>query len=113
MLTKARLTRKRRGADKVRGTAEYPRLVVHRSNKYVYAQIIDDVRAKVLVSVNEKTLASAKGTKMENAAAVGKEIADLAKKAKISKVKFDRSGYLYHGRVKALADGAREAGLQI
>lgn len=113
MLTKSRQVRKRRSADKVRGTADYPRLVVHKSNKYVYAQIIDDTEAKVLVAVSEKQLDKVKGTKVERATAVGKEIAEMAKKNKISKVRFDRSGYRYHGRIKAIAEGAREGGLQI
>lgn len=112
MLTKERLRRKKRAKDKVRGTADYPRLVVYRSNKYIYGQIVDDINGKVLVAVSEKELKT-KGTKTEKASLVGKELATKAKKNKISKVRFDRAGYRYHGRVKAVADGAREGGLEL
>jgi len=108
MLTKSRLTRKRRNYDKARGTKEFPRLVVYRSNQHIYGQIIDDEIGKVLVNLSDKNL---KGNKIEKAMALGKEIAQLATKSKISKVKFDRAGYRYHGRVKAVAEGAREGGL--
>jgi large subunit ribosomal protein L18 len=95
----------------VSGTAANPRLSVFRSNKEIYAQIIDDVNGVTLAAASSKE-AGAKGTKIEIAAAVGKLIADKAQKAGISTVSFDRGGYLYHGRVKSLADGAREAGLK-
>lgn len=113
MLTKDRQRRKRRNKDKVKGTADYPRLVVFRSNKFIYGQIIDDLNKKVIAAVSEKELKTAKGTKTERATLVGKELAERAKKNKISKVRFDRAGYRYHGRVKAVADGAREGGLEL
>ena len=94
---------------KVSGTSERPRLAVFRSNKEIYAQIIDDVAGNTLASASSS---DAKGTKTEQATVVGKLIADNAKKAGIDTVVFDRGGFLYHGRVKALADSAREAGLK-
>lgn len=94
---------------KVSGTSERPRLAVFRSNKEIYAQLIDDVSNVTLTSASS---ADSKGTKTEQASAVGKLIADNALKAGISSVVFDRGGFLYHGRVKALADSAREAGLK-
>jgi len=94
---------------KVTGTTERPRLCIFRSNSEIYAQIIDDTTRKTLVSVSSlKTT----GTKTERAKAVGAAIAKKAKAAGINNVVFDRNGFLYHGRVKALADGARENGLQ-
>ena len=94
---------------KVTGTTERPRLCIFRSNSEIYAQIIDDTTRKTLVSVSSlKTT----GTKSERAKAVGAAIAEKAKAAGINNVVFDRNGFLYHGRVKALADGARENGLQ-
>ena len=96
---------------KVSGTSERPRLAVFRSNKEIYAQLIDDVAGNTLASASSKE-ATAKGTKTEQAAAVGTLIASNAKKAGISNVVFDRGGFLYHGRVKALAESAREAGLK-
>lgn len=95
------------------GTPERPRLSVFRSNKEIYAQIIDDVSGKTLVSASsrDKELSEVKGTKSEIATAVGKAIAEKAKKSGIEAVAFDRGGYQYHGRVKSLADGAREGGL--
>lgn len=97
---------------RLRGSTERPRLSVYRSNKDIYAQIIDDVAGKTLVSASSlsKDL-SASGTKIEQSKAVGKLVAEKAKAAGISQVVFDRNGYLYHGRVKSLADGAREGGL--
>ena len=86
------------------------RLNVYKSSKYVYAQLIDDNSQSTLVAVHSKTLNS-KGTKQEQALAVGKEIAKLAKAKGISEIVFDRGGYLYHGRVAAVAQGAREGGL--
>lgn len=107
--------RKRRHArvrSKVFGTADRPRLNVFRSNANISAQIIDDVKGVTLVSASSLELKLENGGNVEAAAAVGKEVAKLAKKAKITNVVFDRGGYLYHGRVKALADAAREAGLE-
>ncbi len=98
----------------VSGTAERPRLSVFRSNKQIYAQLIDDVSAVTLVSASsrEKEIAAESGTKTEKAALVGKLIAKKAIEAGIETVVFDRNGYLYHGRVKQLADSAREGGLK-
>ncbi len=97
----------------VNGTASNPRLAVFRSNKEIYAQLIDDMAGTTLASASsrDKEIASATGTKSETAALVGKSIAEKAIKAGIETVCFDRGGYLYHGRVKSLADGAREGGL--
>ena len=95
--------------NKVSGTSEKPRLAVFRSNKEIYAQVIDDVAGTTLASASS---ADAKGTKTEQAASVGKLIADNAKKAGVEAVVFDRGGFLYHGRVKALAESARESGLK-
>jgi large subunit ribosomal protein L18 len=97
----------------VRGTAERPRLNVFRSNRGIEAQLIDDIAGKTLASASHLGLAkSFKGNKSEQAEAVGKALAAAAKKAGIEACVFDRGGYLYHGRVKALADGAREGGLE-
>lgn len=95
------------------GTAERPRLSVFRSNSEIYAQVIDDSKGTTLVAVSsrDKDLAKSKGNKTEVANEVGKAIAEKCKKAGIDKVAFDRGGNLYHGRVKSLAEGAREAGL--
>ncbi len=96
------------------GTIARPRLSVFRSNKEIYVQLIDDTAGTTLVAASsrDKDLAKAKGTKSEIAAMVGKTIAEKSIKAGFDKVAFDRGGNLYHGRVKALADGAREAGLK-
>lgn len=98
----------------VNGDAQSPRLSVFRSNKGIYVQLIDDVSEKTLVaaSSSDKGIADAKGNKIDQAKMVGKAIAEKAIKAGISSVRFDRNGYLYHGRVKSLAEGAREAGLK-
>lgn len=95
------------------GTPERPRLSVFRSNKEIYAQVIDDTTGQTLASASsrEKEISGAKGTKSEIAREVGKAIAAKAKKAGIENVAFDRGGNLYHGRVKSLAEGAREGGL--
>ena len=97
---------------KINGTGEKPRLSVFRSNSEIYVQLIDDVSGKTLVSASsqDKDVKAQKGTKMEKSKLVGATIARKASDLGISKVVFDRSGYLYHGRVKALADGAREGG---
>lgn len=104
---------KRRVRGKISGTQAIPRLSVYKSNKEIYAQLIDDKESKTLVfaSSREKEV-NAKGTKTEVALAVGKRIAEKAKAAGYEKIVFDRNGFVYHGRIKALADGAREAGLQ-
>jgi len=95
----------------VRGTTERPRLVVFRSNASIYAQLIDDSKGFTIASSSSRNLES-KVKKTELSKLTGKAIADVAKEKGITSVVFDRNGYLYHGRVKALADGAREGGLQ-
>jgi large subunit ribosomal protein L18 len=99
---------------KVAGTPERPRLVVHRSSKNVSAQIADDIAGKVLIGVSTLApeLKDQEGTKKDLAKAAGKLIAEKAKAAGITKVVFDRGGYLYHGRIAAFAEGAREGGLE-
>ena len=99
---------------KVSGTSEKPRLAVFRSNKQIYAQLIDDIAGNTLAAASsvDKSLEGKKATKIEQASAVGKLIAVNAITAGIDTVVFDRSGFLYHGRVKALADSARAAGLK-
>jgi large subunit ribosomal protein L18 len=107
----ARLRRRRRVRAKVRGTAERPRLSVFRSNRGIGAQLIDDVSGHTLAAVNW-TEGDLKGLKaMEQAKKAGEVLAERAKSAGVESVVFDRGGYRYHGRVKALADGAREGGL--
>ncbi len=98
---------------KVTGTAERPRLAVYRSINHIYAQVIDDVSGKTLASAStvDKSFKGSTGGNVEAAAAVGKLIAERAKGAGVSEVVFDRGGYVYHGRVKALIDASREAGL--
>jgi large subunit ribosomal protein L18 len=109
----ARARRQTRVRGKVSGTAERPRLAVFRSNLGIYAQLVDDATGRTLTSVGWKQLPkSFKGTKTDQARAVGKLLAERAKKAGHEAVVFDRAGYLYHGRVKALAEGAREGGLR-
>src|SRR5213082_3330114 len=109
----ARLRRHRRVRGKVRGTAERPRLQVFRSNRGIFAQLIDDDTGRTLAAASWLELPKAfKGAKVEQAAEVGKRLAAAAKKAGVEGVVFDRGGYLYHGRVKALADSAREGGLK-
>ena len=98
----------------VSGTETRPRLAVYRSNKEIYAQIIDDVSGKTIsaASSRDKDIDSAKVNKVEAAKLVGKTLAEKALKAGVETIAFDRGGYLYHGRVKSLAEGAREAGLK-
>ena len=109
----ARLRRHRRVRGKVRGTAERPRLLVFRSNRGIFAQLIDDDAGKTLAASSWLDLPkSFKGDKTEQATEVGKQLAAAAKKAGIDACVFDRAGYLYHGRVKALAEAAREGGLK-
>lgn len=96
----------------VSGTAAQPRLSVFRSNKEIYAQIIDDVNGTTLVAASSRDKGVVQGTAVETAKAVGKLVAEKALKAGITTISFDRGGYLYHGRVKSLAEGAREAGLK-
>jgi large subunit ribosomal protein L18 len=109
----ARLRRHRRVRGRVKGTAETPRLVVHRSNRGITAQLVDDLSGRTVASASWLALkTSFKGDKTEQASEVGKLLAAAAKEAGVQACVFDRAGYLYHGRVKALADGAREGGLQ-
>jgi large subunit ribosomal protein L18 len=115
VLTKpqARTRRHRRVRGKVTGTAERPRLVVTRSNRGIVAQLVDDMEGRTLASATWlQVKKSFKGNKTAQAAEVGKLLAQNAKSAGIEAVVFDRGGYLYHGRVKALADAAREGGLK-
>jgi large subunit ribosomal protein L18 len=109
----ARQRRHKRVRRKIFGTAERPRLVIFRSNRGIAAQLVDDVSGRTLASAGWTALPkSFKGTKTEQAAEVGKALAAAAKKAGVETALFDRAGYLFHGRVKALADGAREGGLR-
>ena len=104
---------KRRVRGKISGSSSAPRLSVYKSNKEIYAQLIDDKEGKTLASASSREKGvDAKGTKTEVATAVGKKIAEKAKAAGFEKVVFDRNGFVYHGRVKALADGARDGGLK-
>jgi large subunit ribosomal protein L18 len=108
----ARIRRHKRVRKGVSGTAERPRLVVFRSNRGIEAQLVDDLAGKTLAAASSLGLAkSFKGNKVAQAAEVGKALASAAKSAGIETAVFDRGGYLYHGRVKALADAAREGGL--
>jgi large subunit ribosomal protein L18 len=97
---------------KVAGTAERPRLAVFRSNRGIFAQLVDDSTGRTVASAGWTTLKDFNGDKTEQAKQVGTRLASAAKEAGIESVVFDRGGYLYHGRVKALADGAREGGLR-
>ena len=108
----ARLRRHNRVRGKLSGTAERPRLVVLRSNRGIFAQLVDDDAGRTLASASWLAQRSFKGTKTEQANEVGKALAAEAKKAGIEACVFDRAGYLYPGRVKALAEGAREGGLK-
>lgn len=107
----ARLRRHQRVRGKVRGTAERPRLAIFRSLTHTYAQVIDDSTGRTLAAASTLDLKIGKND-LGAAQAVGKAIADKATRAGVGKVVFDRGGYIYHGRVKALADAAREAGLE-
>ena len=105
---RARLKKKIR--SKISGTLERPRLSVFKSNKFIYAQIIDDTKGSTLASASD--VKETKGTKSERAMLVGTEIANASKEKKITKVVFDRNGFRYTGRIKALADSARSGGLE-
>jgi large subunit ribosomal protein L18 len=107
----ARVRRHRRVRTIVRGTAERPRLTVYRSNRHIYAQLVDDRSARTLAAASDLGATGAKKT--DRAKQVGQDIAERARAAGIEQAVFDRGGRLYHGRVKALADGAREEGLRI
>jgi len=109
-----RLRIKSRIRKVVSGTEARPRLTVFRSNKEIYAQVVNDVTGETIAAASsrDKDIASSKGNKTEIAALVGKSVAEKAMKAGVETISFDRGGYLYHGRVKSLAEGAREAGLK-
>ena len=107
-----RMRVKRGIRKKISGTAERPRLSVYRSNRHIYAQLIDDIEGRTLASASSLASDMEPGTPIETGQAVGKALAEQAKAAGIAQVVFDRNGYRYHGRVKALAEGAREGGLQ-
>ena len=109
---------RRKRHDRIRlrleGTESRPRLAVFRSNNHIYAQVIDDASGRTLATAStvEKELRGSKKTKTEEAASVGKLVAERAKSAGVERVVFDRAGFRYHGRIKSLADAAREAGLE-
>ena len=107
-----RKRRHTRVRNKISGTPACPRLNVYRSNAHIHAQIIDDVNGTTLVAASSVSMKLENGGNVEAAAKVGAEVAKLALEANITEVKFDRGGYVYHGRVKALAEAAREAGLK-
>lgn len=109
---KTQLRRKVRVRAKIKGTPERPRLSVFKSNKFIYAQLIDDSKGVTIVGVSEKHLKKSMLKKIEKAKAMGMLLAEKAKAKKIKKVVFDRGSYLYHGRVSAVAMGAREGGLE-
>jgi large subunit ribosomal protein L18 len=113
MVTKAESRKKiqLRIRSKISGSPVRPRLCVFRSNKGIYAQVIDDLNGKTVAAASSKDLKDFSGNKSEAATAVGKLVASKAKASGVETVVFDRGGYLYHGRVKSLADGAREGGL--
>jgi large subunit ribosomal protein L18 len=107
-----KIRRLHRVRSKIAQNIGIPRLTIFRSNQHIWAQIIDDKHGKTLVASSTKTVKEAKGTKSEKAALVGQTIAKLALEKKIINIRFDRGLYRYHGRVKALADGARQGGLK-
>lgn len=109
----ARKLRIKRGIrKKISGTSATPRLAVYKSNKEIYAQVIDDVKGVTLASFSSRALGKKEGAKIDQSKSVGVEIAKVAIKGGVSAVVFDRGGYNYHGRIKALAEGAREGGLK-
>jgi len=107
-----RLRRHRRVRAKIQGTSKVPRLCVFRSHQHIYAQLIDDEKGKTIMVVSSREFKKSKKTKADKAKEVGKLIAKKALEKKIEKVVFDRGGYKYHGRVKAVAEGTREGGLK-
>ena len=111
-----RIRRHARVRAKIAGTAERPRVAIFRSNKFTYAQVIDDATGKTLIAISDyagKKAKAVKGTKTEKASLNGKVLAEALKKKGIETVLFDRGGFKYHGRVKALAEGLREAGIKL
>jgi large subunit ribosomal protein L18 len=107
----SRVKRHLRVRKKIAGTAERPRLAIYRSNRHIYVQLVDDLAARTLASASD--LDGGDGDKTAKAKRVGQRLAEQARAAGVERVVFDRGGRLYHGRVKAVADGAREGGLQI
>ncbi|MCA9372036.1 50S ribosomal protein L18 [Candidatus Woesebacteria bacterium] len=112
-IIKRRKKRARRTRSKICGTAQKPRLSVFRSNRFTYVQAIDDVARKTIFAFGSKTSKEQKGTKTEIAMRIGEEAGALLKKKKITSVIFDRGPYLYNGRVKAVAEGLRKAGINV
>ncbi|MCM2280898.1 MAG: 50S ribosomal protein L18 [Bdellovibrionaceae bacterium] len=108
----SRLKKKLRIRRRVHGSAERPRLCVFRSARHIYAQLIDDTKGATIASTSTLQVEGMKGANKNSAKTIGAEIAKLAKAKNINSVVFDRNGYLYHGRIQALAEGAREAGLE-
>ena len=114
-----RIRRHNRGRALIAGTAERPRVTVFKSNVHLYAQAIDDVAGKTIAAVNDAHLSAGKagvkkaGTKTEHATATGKKLAELLKEKKVKAVVFDKSGFKYHGRIKAVAEALREAGITL
>jgi len=106
-----RIKRHKKVRSKVRGTALIPRMSVFRGNAHIYVQLIDDIKGHTIVSTSDLLLKNKKGNKVEQAREVGKMIAHMGKEHKLTKAVFDRGGYKYHGRVRAVAEGAREGGL--
>lgn len=104
--------RHKRIRSRIKGTGKIPRLCVFRSNKHIYGQLIDDEKGKTLLVVSDKELKKSSGKKIEIADQVGQLLAKKSLEQKIEKIVFDRSGYKYHGRIKALAEGARKGGLK-
>lgn len=107
-----RIRRHRKIRSSMHGTSQRPRLCVFRSNQHIYAQLVDDDKAKTILSASDKDLKSKKGKKSEIAKELGKLVAKKAMEKKISEIVFDRGGVIFHGRIKAVADGAREEGLK-
>ncbi|MGH2821350.1 MAG: 50S ribosomal protein L18 [Actinomycetota bacterium] len=110
---RARHLRHRRVRKRIVGTPERPRLAVYRSNRHIYVQVIDDFAGRTLVAASDLTDAGADGSPKERAKAVGEAVARRAREAGIGAVVFDRGGFQYHGRIQALADAAREGGLEL
>jgi large subunit ribosomal protein L18 len=113
MLKTDRIKRKKRIRSRLEGTAIRPRVAVFRSNRYIYAQAINDESGAVVAAITQIQLKDQKGTKVELATRIGEELASVLKSKKVSSVVFDRSGYRYHGRVKAIAEGLRTGGINV
>ena len=113
LLNKKRVRRAARNRAKIFGTAAKPRLAIKRSNRFIYAQLIDDEKSRTLVQASSREIKVSKGSKSEKASAVGELIAKRALELSVKRVVLDRRTYKYHGRVKALAEGAKRGGLKI